>query len=67
MFLLNGHSLTPVRGVPAEALSLTLKERDSTASITPVDMTGIQIGSWLQDDTEPGKGIVWRVKSIRTV
>ena len=67
MFLLNGHSLTPVRGVPAEALSLTLKERDSTASITPTDMTGIQIGSWLQDDTEPGKGIVWRVKSIRTV
>ncbi|MBR3272362.1 MAG: phage tail protein [Clostridia bacterium] len=67
MFLLNGHSLTPVRGVPAEALSLTLKERDSTASITPVDMDGIQIGSWLQDDTEPGKGIVWRVKSIRTV
>ena len=35
MILLNGHSLTPARKVPVEALSLTLKERESTASMTP--------------------------------
>ena len=67
MLLLNGHSLTPARKVPVEAMSLTLKERDSTATLTPGDMTGIQFGSWLQDETNPGKGIVWRVKSIGTV
>ena len=66
MLLLSGHSLTPARKVPLEAMSLQLKERDSTATITPADMTGISISSWFQDDTEPGKGIVWRVKSIGT-
>jgi len=65
MILLNGHSLAPVRKIPAEALSLNLTERDSTAQLTPADMTGIGINSWMQDDTNPGKGIVWRVKSIR--
>ena len=67
MILLNGHGLTPVRGVPAEALSLQLKERDATASLTPLDMDGIGIGSWMLDDRDPGRGIVWRVKGIRQV
>ena len=66
MILLDGHSLTPKRKVPAEAMSLQLRERDSTASITPVSMSGIGTESWFQDDTNPGKGIVWRVKGIQT-
>ena len=66
MILLSGHSLTPARKVPAEAMSLQLRERDSTASITPVDMAGISTESWFQDDTNPGKNIVWRVKGIQT-
>ncbi|MBR2697630.1 MAG: phage tail protein, partial [Clostridia bacterium] len=66
MILLSGHSLTPARKVPVEALSLTLKERDSTASMTPADMEGITTESWFLDDKEPGAGIVWRVRSIGT-
>ena len=64
MLLLNSHSLTPVRKVPVESMSIQLKERESTATLTPADMTGITVGSWLKDETEPGAGIVWRVKSI---
>lgn len=66
MILLNGKSLTPARKVPLEAMSLQLKERDSTAVITPADMTGIKIGSWLKNENAPGAGIVWRVRSIGT-
>ena len=66
MLLLNGHSLTPVRKIPAEAMSLSLKERDSAATLTlGPDAPALSIGAWLQDETEPGKGVVWRVKSIR--
>ena len=64
MILLSGHSLTPARKVPMETLSLQLKERESTATMSPTDMSGIGVNSWFKDDTEPGKGIVWRVKSI---
>ena len=64
MILLSGHSLTPARKVPVEALSLQLKERDSSATMTPADMTGIGINSWFRDETEPGANIVWRAKSI---
>jgi len=60
MILLSGHSLTPARKVPMEALSVTLTERDSTAQMTPADMTGIGVNSWLKDDD----GNVWRVVSI---
>ena len=66
MILLNGHSLNRARKVPLEALSLSLKERESTATMTPADMSGIGTESWLLDDTDPGAGIVWRVKSIGT-
>lgn len=66
MILLSGHSRTAARKIPLEALSLSLKERESTATMTPSDMTGINTESWLADDTEPGKGIVWRVRSIQT-
>ena len=66
MILLSEHSLTRARKIPLEAMSLQLKERESTASMTPADMEGIGTGSWFLDDTEPGAGIVWRVQSIRT-
>lgn len=61
---LSGRSLSQVRRVPLEALRLTLNERASTAQMVPADMTGIGVGSWFLDDTKPGKGIVWRVRSI---
>ena len=64
MILLSGHSLTHARRVPLEALSLSLKERESTATMVPASMDGIGVSSWFLDDTEPGRGIVWRVKSI---
>ena len=64
MILLSGNSLNPARKVPVEAMSIQLKERDSSASLTPADMTGIQVNSWLKDEGNPGSGIVWRVKSI---
>lgn len=65
MLLLSGHSLTPVRPVEMEALQVTLKERDATATAEPADMEGIGINSWMLSDRGPGKGTVWRVRSIR--
>lgn len=65
MILLSGHSLTQARRIPLDGLSLSLKERESTANMTPADMTGISLDSWFLDDTEPGKGIVWRVTGIQ--
>lgn len=66
MILLSGHSLTQARKIPLESLSLRLSERESTASMTPVSMDGIGTASWFLDETDPGKGIVWRVRSIQT-
>ena len=66
MILLSGHSLTRSRKVPMEKLSLRLSERNSTASMVPADMSGINTESWFVDETNPGAGIVWRVRSIQT-
>lgn len=51
----------------AEKFQLTLTERDSTCTIT-VGPTApeINVGAWLQDEDEPGAGIVWRVRSVQT-
>ena len=66
MLLLSGHSLKATRKITPESMSLQLKERESTATITlGPDAPALSIGTWLQDETDPGKGIVWRVKSIR--
>lgn len=67
MILLSGHSLTVQKKVDVEALSLDLKERDSTAVFVPADMSDISVNSWFKDDTEPGAGIVWRVGSIQQI
>ena len=65
MILLNGHSLTALKKIDTEAQTLTLKERESTCDFTPADMTDITVNSWFLDETNPGSGIVWRVKSIQ--
>ena len=64
MILLDGHSLEQKRRIVPEKLSLTITERDSTASMVPDSLSGITVKSWFLDETNPGKGIVWRVKSI---
>jgi len=64
VILLNGHSLAQKRRIVPEKLSLTITERDSTASMVPDSLSGITVKSWFLDETNPGKGIVWRVKSI---
>ena len=64
MILLDGHSLRTKRKFMPEALGITLRERDSTAQMTPDSMSGINTKSWFLDETNPGKGIVWRVKRI---
>ena len=66
MILLKAHSLTQVRRVPVISMPLVLKERETTASLVPESMSGITTESWFLDDTNPGKGIVYRVQSIQT-
>ena len=65
MILLSGHSLTALKKIDLEKQSLTLRERDSTSMIQPVDMSDIGINSWFKDESNPGAGIVWRVKNIQ--
>jgi len=67
MILLKGKTLTPSISFTPETFQLQLGEKDSQATLTVgPDAPAVEIGSWMQDDTEPGKGIVWRVKSINT-
>ena len=66
MILLNGHSLKIKNYFTPESMSLNLEERNSTATMTlGPEAPEISVGEWLQDDTEPGKGIVWRVRMIQ--
>ena len=65
MILLSGHSLTAQKKVDIEKQSLSLKERDSTSTIQPVDMSDITINSWFMDEKSPGSGIVWRVRNLQ--
>ena len=66
MILLTPHSLTQRQRVPVVSMGLVLKEVDTTASLVPQSMSGLNTESWLLDDTNPGKGIVYRVQSIKT-
>lgn len=64
MRLLDGHSLASLQTIRPETFALNLSERESSATITlPPDAPEIALGDWLQDTTEPGAGIVWRVKT----
>jgi len=65
--LLNGHSLTVRDRFRAEKFALNLSERQSTATITiGPEAPEIKPGDWIQDEDEPGAGIVWHVKSVET-
>ena len=65
MILLSGQTLTAKTWFTPESFQLQLGERDSSASLTiGPDAPEIVVGDWMQDDTEPGKGIVWRVRSV---
>ena len=67
IILLNGHSLTAKDRFRAEKFAMNLSERQSSATITiGPEAPVISTGDWLQDEYEPGAGIVWRVKSVDT-
>lgn len=65
MILLTSGSLTPVKLIDEQEKELTIRERDSTASISVTSTDGISVNSWIKDDNGPGTGIVWRVTGIR--
>lgn len=67
MIILSKGSLTQTGRFAPETMALNLNERGSTATITfGIGAADLAIGDWLQDDTDPGAGIVWRVKTIDT-
>ena len=67
MILLQGQTLQQKNWFRPESMQLQLGERDSSATITVgPEAPEIAIGDWMRDDTEPGLGVVWRVKSVDT-
>lgn len=67
MIILTRGSLTKAGRFEPESLSLSMGERGSTATLTmAIGTASITVGDWLQDDTEPGNGVVWRVKTVDT-
>ena len=61
----SGHELEAVSWFIPETMPLNLEERKSTATFTiGPQAPSIAVGGWLMDDTEPGAGIVWRVKTV---
>ena len=64
---MSGQSLTKADWFMPEKMGLNLEERRSTATLTlGPEAPAISGGDWLLDETEPGAGIVWRVKTINT-
>lgn len=65
MILLQAHSLTNTGWFSIENAPMTLGEKDSTLSfeIGP-EAPELTPGQWLMDDEDPGRGIVWRVRSV---
>lgn len=68
MILLAGQTLTPRELFYPESQALNLVEKGvSTSSITlGPEAPVLTPGDWVKDDTDPGKGIIWRVKSVET-
>lgn len=65
MILLDGHTLNRKIQFRPESQSLTLEERKGQSSLTVGDgAPEIQVGDWMRDDTEPGAGTVWRVRTV---
>ena len=65
MTLLEKHSLNAIEQFQPVSQTLNLAERASVTSIVVgSDALELAEGDWVRDDTEPGKGIVWRVKTV---
>ena len=65
MIKLTAHSLTRAGWFRPETMGLNVEERMSSATLTlPLGTENLAVGDWLQDDCDPGAGIVWRVKTI---
>lgn len=65
MIALLDHQLKVRDRFEPESMSLSLEERQSSASVTVgPEAPEIVINDWLRDETEPGAGIVWRVRSV---
>ena len=62
---LQPHSLTVIGTIIPETMSLTLGEKDTEATLTlGPEAPAVSVGEWYRDESNPGKGIVYRVKSI---
>lgn len=67
MILLTAHSLTPRGRFEVETCGLTLEERNSQIQFTlPVGEAELTTGDWIRDDTDPGAGIVYRIRTVET-
>ena len=67
MVLLKSGTLTPRMAFTPESMRLDIQERDGSATMSiKIGTPALAIGDWLQDDTEPGKGIIWRVSGVET-
>ena len=65
MTLLERGTLTARAAVFPESMALNLEERNSTATVTlGPEAPAVEIGDWIRDETEPGAGIVWRVRTV---
>lgn len=65
MVLLQGHSLTTGQKLSPDSLALNLEERGGSATLSlGPDQPDLAFNAWLLDDTQPGQGIVWRVRSV---
>lgn len=69
IYIVDAHSYDK-NGIPlrASAMSLSLKERGSTATITLDDREGIKVTDilkqWFRDDADPGKNMMWRATKL---
>ncbi len=67
MIKLRGHTLSPGEHITPEINALTLTERASLTKITlGPEQPELNVDDWVQEKTEPGAGIVWRVKAVET-
>ena len=65
MILLQKGTLIHRNEIFPESMSLDLGERDSRATLElGPEAPEIAIGDWMQDDTDPGRGIIWRVAAV---
>lgn len=61
---LKGHSLTPGERIQSRSTKLDLMERSATASPEITGDSPPAVGEWIKRLSGPGKGIIWRVKTV---